>query len=218
MLVLVATLTTPTISLTQEMKRRVGKTFNAYVVTIADGDTVEMIPEGEETPIRVRLEGIDTPELDEPYGRDAMIYTRILLLRKQVRVIGRDVDRYERLVARVTAAGRDASLALLQMGLACHFTQFASDPALAEAAGRARSKGVGFWAARAPKPRCTGLAHVDNAQPGLNFRGNINSRLYHASTCPNANCPNCTRVFSSEEEARAAGFTPAGDCLRKLRN
>ena len=140
----------------QDVRWRVGRTFNAYVVTIADGDTVELIPEGEPDPIRIRLEGIDAPELDEPYGRDAMIYTRLLLLKKRVQVDGRDVDRYQRLVARVTAAGRDVSLALLQMGLACHFTQFRSDAVLADAQAQARNNGTGFWAAKAPKPRCTG--------------------------------------------------------------
>ena len=212
-------------SASQEMRKRVGKPFNGLVVTVADGDTVEVIPEGEPAPIRLRLEGIDTPELDEPYGRDAMIYTRILLLKKRVHVEGHDVDRYERLVARVTTAGRDVSLALLQVGLACHFRQFSSDPALARAAERARSQGSGFWAPSAPKPRCTGAAAKPpaakppaTAPTSLTFRGNVNSRLYHAATCANANCPNCSRVFSSEAEARAAGFTPARDCVRKTRN
>ena len=208
-------------SASQEMRKRVGKPFNGLVVTVADGDTVEVIPDGEQAPIRIRLEEIDTPELDEPYGRDAMIYTRILLLKKRVHIEGHDVDRYERLVARVTTAGRDVSLALLQMGLACHFSQFTSDPALARAAERARAQGSGFWARSAPKPRCTGAAAKPPAgatpQGDLTFRGNVNSRLYHAATCANANCANCTRVFSSEAEARAAGFTPAGDCLRKTR-
>lgn len=210
-------------SASQEMSKRVGKPFNGLVVTVADGDTVEVIPDGEPAPIRIRLEEIDTPELNEPYGRDAMIYTRILLLKKRVHVEGHDVDRYQRLVARVTTAGRDVSLALLQMGLACHFKQFTSDPALAKAAERARAQGSGFWAPSAPKPRCTGAAATKppasaTTQGNLTFRGNVNSRLYHAATCANANCGNCTRVFSSEAEARAAGFTPAGDCLRKGRD
>lgn len=211
-------ITTGTIPVSaQEMKKRVGRPFNAYVVTIADGDTLELIPDGEQRPIRIRLEGIDTPELDEPFGRDAMAYTRVLLFKKRVRVAGRDVDRYDRLVARVTTSGRDASLALLQMGLACHFTQFASDPVLAAAQARARDRGVGFWAPTAPKPRCVGPA-APAAKAGTSFRGNVSSRIYHASSCPNANCRNCTRVFSTEEEAKSAGFAPAGDCTRKLRN
>jgi endonuclease YncB( thermonuclease family) len=200
--------------------QRVGSWFDARVVTIADGDTLELVPAGEATPLRIRLEGVDAPELGEPFSREATTLTRSLLLRQQVRVHGRDVDNYGRLVARVVAAGRDASEALLDAGLACHFTRFANDPVLARAQSRARDQGRGFWAAGAAKPRCTGLsgssrqtAPAARSADGY-FRGNTNSRLYHAASCPNAKCRNCTRLFTSEDEARRAGFKPAGDCLR----
>lgn len=204
---------------------------------MADGDTLELIPSGESKPIRIRLEGIDAPELNETFGREATAFTRRLLDKQPVRVEGRDVDGYGRLVARVIVGGRDASRALLEAGLACHFTRFANDPALATAERQARSTNQGFWSPTADKPRCTGLSTTTKpaATPGgaspkdaagrttrssgrtnsvTTFRGNVSSRLYHAASCPNANCRNCTRVFSSESEARAAGFTPAGDCLR----
>jgi endonuclease YncB( thermonuclease family) len=48
-------------------------------------------------------------------------------------VEGRDVDRYGRLVARVSVRGDDAGTALLLAGLACHFTAYSSDVALANA-------------------------------------------------------------------------------------
>ena len=201
-------------------RARVGTPFDARVVLIADGDTLELIPQGETRRLRIRLEGIDAPEFGEPFSRQATTFTRTLLLKQLVRVEGRDVDRYGRLVARVTASGRDASLALVQAGLACQFSQFANDPVLAEAQARARTAGAGFWSATAPKPRCTGLAPrapgaprpapVAPVAPG--FRGNVDSRLYHLSSCRNANCRNCTRLFASEAEARMAGFKPAGDC------
>lgn len=220
---------------------RVGRPFDARVVIVGDGDTLELIPSGESQPIRIRLEGIDAPELNEPFGREATTYTRRLLYQQQVRVEGRDVDGYGRLVARVLVGGRDASRALLEAGLACHFTRFANDPVLAAAERQARSTNLGFWSPTAEKPRCTGLATTASPDPRAKggtspggtstntgrpspssgrtdsaaaFRGNVNSRLYHAASCPNANCRNCTRVFSTEAEARAAGFTPAGDCLR----
>lgn len=200
-------------------QRRVGSWFDAQVVTVADGDTLELIAAGERATIRIRLEGVDAPELGEPFSREALALARALLLRQQVRVHGRDVDNYGRLVARVVAAGRDASEALIDAGLACHFTRFANDPALARAESRARTQGRGFWAPGAARPRCTGLSAPaqGNAPPRrdapAHYRGNTNSRLYHASTCANANCRNCTRLFATEEEARLAGFKPARDCI-----
>jgi methylphosphotriester-DNA--protein-cysteine methyltransferase len=44
------------------------------------------------------------------------------------------------------------------------------------------------------------------------LHGNVKSRVYHRSSCRNYTCQNCTRVFQSEAEAKAAGFRPAGDC------
>jgi endonuclease YncB( thermonuclease family) len=229
---------------TKPPQDRVGRPFDARVVVVADGDTLELIPSGESQPIRIRLEGIDAPELSEAFGREATAYTRRLLNQQRVRVEGRDVDSYGRLVARVTVGGRDASRALLEAGLACHFTRFANDSVLATAERQARAARQGFWSPAAAKPQCTGLATPagtgtrssasrdagtgsappadtkptarDNVRPKTTaFRGNVNSRLYHAPSCPNATCRNCTRLFSTEAEARAAGFTPAGDCLRR---
>jgi len=38
--------------------------------------------------------------------------------------------------------------------------------------------------------------------------------VFHAPTCTNDNERNCSVVFATGAEAEAAGFKPAGDCLR----
>ncbi|HXG88833.1 MAG TPA: thermonuclease family protein [Vicinamibacterales bacterium] len=197
-------------------QQRVGKTFDATIAVIADGDTLELIPAGEQQRIRIRLEGIDAPELGEVFSREAQMFMRGLLLNQRVRVDGRDVDRYGRLVARVSANGKDASTELLRAGLACH--RYARDGALASAESAARSAGAGFWAAAATKPRCVGLTQPNSSRHATSLtslRGNTSSRLYHAPGCPNYSCKNCTRVFATEAEARAAGFKPSPDCARR---
>ena len=45
----------------------VGRAFDARVVRIADGDTVDAVPAGELRPIRLRLQGVDAPELGEVF-------------------------------------------------------------------------------------------------------------------------------------------------------
>ena len=130
----------------------VGKTFDAIVVRVADGDSIEILPQADRPRLRVRLEGVDAPELGEVFSRDAQRFLRRLVLDRRVTVSGRDVDRYGRLVARVTVAGQDASLELLKVGLACQ--RFATDPVLAAAESRARTAGVGFWAPTASRPQC----------------------------------------------------------------
>ena len=130
----------------------VGKQFDARVVRVADGDTLEAIPSGEARPIRIRLHGIDAPETGEVFSREAQTFLRTLLFDRRVRVEGRDVDRYSRLVARITIAGKDASVELLRVGFACH--AYARDTALANEEAVARLAGRGFWSVTSKKPAC----------------------------------------------------------------
>lgn len=203
-----------------------GKPFDARVIRVGDGDTLEAIPSGEERPVRIRLHGIDTPEIGEAFSREALAFLRTLVFDQRVRVDGRDVDRYNRLVARVIVGTKDASVELLRHGLACQ--AFARDQALANEEALARRSGRGFWSPTAKKPACvqrqatTAAAAPDRSRssnPPLRlaagFRGNVASGLYHASWCPNAQCRNCTRLFSTEAEAKGAGFRPAADCAGK---
>jgi endonuclease YncB( thermonuclease family) len=213
-----------------EVHALVGAHFDARVVRIADGDTVELTPLGQTRPIRIRFQGVDAPEVGEPFSREAQAFVRMLLLNQHVTVDGKDIDRYGRLVARVGAGGKDASLELVKAGLACH--RFAPDPMLARAEATARAAGAGFWASTATKPQCVALTAADRGEtlprsfeprPATRaavagpFHGNVSTHLYHAAACPNFNCRNSTRVFGSEAEALAAGFTPAGDCAKPHR-
>ena len=207
----------------QTIRDLVGAHFEARVIAITDGDTLDAVPAGEKRAIRLRLEGIDTPERGEPFSLEARNFIRVLLFGQTVRAEGRDVDRYGRLVARVRIGDTDASLELLSAGLACHYTAYSSDPTLAGAQNQARLASRGFWALGAAKPRCIAAPQVParakdtstRTQPQTNdaFHGNAVSRVYHAPYCRNFNCPNCKRLFASEEEAKKAGFRPAGDCL-----
>jgi endonuclease YncB( thermonuclease family) len=140
----------------QPLRALIGATFTAHVVSVADGDTLDVRRTGTNTRLRIRLDGIDAPEAGEPFSNVAR--TRVLAFDKAVRIVGRDVDKYDRLVARVivpdTAGDVDVSVALVREGLACYFNVFRSDPVLARAEADARSAGRGFWARDAPKPAC----------------------------------------------------------------
>ena len=138
----------------QHRRELIGKVFDARVVRVGDGDSFEVQLQGETRRLRVRLEGVDAPELDEVFGRESTTFLRGLIADRHVRITGRDMDRYGRLVARVLVNGQDASTAVLRAGLACH--AYARDSALAGEEHRARSAGVGFWGRTAAKPRCAG--------------------------------------------------------------
>jgi len=151
----------------------VNKHFVADVTRVADGDTVEVLmPPARK--VRIRLHGVDTPEAKEPFSNQARTFTRVLMFGRRVTVVGKDVDRYDRLVARITVDNVDASESIIAAGLGCTFRQYVMDPALESALARARNSQRGFWAAGAAKPACvareakrTSAAPLPHARPGL---------------------------------------------------
>ena len=138
----------------QELLSLLGKTVSGTVISIADGDTVRLRLDGRGQIIRVRLEGVDAPERGEPFSVQSRNATRVMLFQKRVQAKATDVDKFDRLVARLSVNGADSSVQLVESGLACHFTRFANDPLLAQAQLAARSAGRGFWATGAGKPAC----------------------------------------------------------------
>lgn len=207
----------PSVQAQQGATDLVGRTVDARVIGVVDGDTLDVLVSNSKRQLRVRLDGIDTPENGEPFSRQAKNFTRVLAFDQQVRVIGKDVDRYERLVARVVAGGMDLSLSIVSAGLACHFLKYSSDDTLAAAESTARSGRLGFWATGAQQPRCVALNRAPLSRSQIiaaGFFGNSNSRVYHSPSCKNAHCKNCTLRFRNEGEAKSAGFRPAGDCLK----
>ena len=123
------------------------------VIGVIDGDTLDILTAGFET-LRVRLSGIDAPEL----GRNAKAALSSLVFARSVAIEWRKRDRYDRVVAKVTLEGRDIALEMLTLGMAWHYTRFESEqPAAdrreyADAQIRARVARRGLWADPAPVP------------------------------------------------------------------
>jgi micrococcal nuclease len=190
--------------------------FTGPVIGVSDGDTITVLRD--RAAVKIRLDGVDCPESAQDFGQRAKQFTATLVFRKTVTVEVRDVDRYGRLVSRVLIAGRDVSLALVQAGFAWHFTQYSKDPELARAELVARSRHAGLWSQPKALPpwefrHPVAQAANDDATAGP-FHGNIGSRVFHRPGCPHYGCKRCTAVFRTKEQAVAAGFRPAGDCLR----
>jgi endonuclease YncB( thermonuclease family) len=196
-------------------------TFEGVVRRVVDGDTIQVARRGGEV-VTVRLAEIDCPEAGQAFGRVALLFTRQLIFDKTVTVKVGSLDRNGRAVAHVALDGRDVGLQLIQAGLAWHYTDFSSDAALAAAEKAARSGRRGLWIDANPtppwvarrRPRATDSARPRAAIEGP-FHGNTRSLVYHHPTCKNAGCRNCTAVFKTEQDARVAGYRPAGDCIRR---
>ena len=139
-----------TLSFPVSTPAQVGETFTASVTRVTDGDTITVARHG--STVRIRLDGIDTPETDQPFGSDATAFTTARVLHQEVTITVRDVDRYGRLVSRVLIAGVDVSVALITAGLAWHYVRYSDDPILARAEADARAVRIGLWNQISPVP------------------------------------------------------------------
>ena len=108
---------------------------------VVDGDTIVLMDK-----TRVRLHGIDTPERDQPYGKqatgalDALIETKILVLEK-------DTDRFGRLVGVLyTAEGLNVNLEMVCSGHAWWYERYAKlDSDLEDCQESAQGARLGLW-------------------------------------------------------------------------
>jgi endonuclease YncB( thermonuclease family) len=125
------------------------------IVGVIDGDTVDLLTDSRVL-IRVRLSGIDAPEKKQAFGNVAKRALSDLAFNRTALVIGHKLDRFGRLVGKISVAGTDVNLRLVQLGLAWHFKKYEREQEpvdrqrYAQAELGARAKRVGLWADKEP--------------------------------------------------------------------
>ncbi len=125
--------------------------FQARVIAVKDGDSIEVIDSNQQHFI-IRLAHIDCPEYSQPYSVAAKRFTSDFCYGKNVTLDQTDTDRYGRLVCEVFVDGKSLNLALVENGLAWHHTRYSDDPDFAEAEEKAREAKIGLWADPDPLP------------------------------------------------------------------
>jgi len=126
------------------------ESFTAEVLKVVDGDTIYV--RGEESVLKLRLWGIDTPERNQPWGAEAADYVRSLAGRQFIKAEVLGIDRYERFVVIVTLPdGNILNEELISAGLAWWYRRYAPDAAHLKALEEdARADGRGLWSRPGP--------------------------------------------------------------------
>lgn len=118
------------------------------VESVHDGDTLTLAGG-----MRVRLYGIDAPELDQPYGPAARDALAALVDGRVVRVIEHVTDRYGRQVSDVVRDGVDVNRHLIAAGAAwCYMRYLPPGDDCPRIEAEARSARRGLWALPNPVP------------------------------------------------------------------
>lgn len=125
--------------------------FTGRVGSVHGDDTLGVLRDGRE--VRVRLYGVDAPELGQAHGSTAKQFTSQRVFGKTVTVKELEQDRYGRTISQVSVGPESLRLQLVQSGNAWWYHWYApKDRELALAEIEARAERRGLWADRSPTP------------------------------------------------------------------
>ena len=124
--------------------------LSGRVLRVGDGDSLEVQVGGKE--VRVRLHQIDTPELNQPWGREAKRALARKVEGRTVRLEPNTVDDYGRLVATVWLGEKDINRELVAQGHAWVFRRYLEDRTLLSVEASAKAAGLGLWSTENPIP------------------------------------------------------------------
>ena len=126
--------------------------FSAQVTGLSDGDIIKVNQAGTEK--KIRLWGIDCPEMNQPFGPQAKKFTHDLALGKTVTVQVLEVDRFKRQVAFIILPdGRNLNQEIVKAGYAWWFVRYAKDDkVLEQLESEAKLNKRGMWAGDNPTP------------------------------------------------------------------
>jgi micrococcal nuclease len=115
------------------------------VVGVHDGDSFTLLT-ANNTQYKIRLNGIDCPELKQDFGNVAKQFTSSLIFGKFVTVQTEKKDRYGRMLGVVVLEnGKVLNEELLRYGYAWHFKKYNNNSKWAKLEINARKNKLGLW-------------------------------------------------------------------------
>lgn len=133
-------------------------TLNGRVVGVSDGDTLTLLEEASNNRYKIRLEGIDSPEKRQAYGKyckqslSDMTYDQIVTVEWKKR------DRYGRIIGKVITAQMDVNLEQINRGCGWHYKKYQHEQNLSDQneyrkiEELARNHRIGLWSEEMPIP------------------------------------------------------------------
>jgi len=207
--------------------------FSAKVVSITDGDTVDVLRSDNFT-YAIRLSGIDAPEHDQAFGTQSTQNLTSMISGKTVTLECENERSYGRLICKILLAnGEDVDLDQVKAGMAWHYKQYedeqspADREAYAAAECAAMKAKLGLWSDPHPvqpqdfrhgtnsplllDPKGCRMSSEPSSGPVV---GNARSHIFEWPGCPYYSdiSPDNRVPFPSPQAAEAAGYRPAHNC------
>jgi endonuclease YncB( thermonuclease family) len=126
------------------------KPFSGKVTAVSDGDTLTVL-DANKVERKIRLEGIDAPEIGQAFGTKAKQALSEKVFNKEVKIAWEKRDRYGRILGHVYDGERWINCELVADGFAWLFTRYSDDKRLGAAEQAARGAMTGLWSDKAPQ-------------------------------------------------------------------
>ena len=98
--------------------------FEGQVIKIIDGDTVYFQAKNDNRYKKLRLVGIDAPEIHQPFGLKSKQCLVNLINNIPVQIISFGEDRYKRTLAKILIENFDINLAMIKEGCAWFYRRY----------------------------------------------------------------------------------------------
>jgi micrococcal nuclease len=92
------------------------RSWEGRVTYVTDGDTLWVQPLSGGAPLKLRLEGLDAPEICQPWGPESQRALSALLQGQPVRVHAKGQDAYGRRLSQIQFQGQDVGQWLVHQG------------------------------------------------------------------------------------------------------
>ncbi len=93
------------------------------VIKVVDGDTIWILPKGGER-VKIRLYGIDAPEMKDSGGKKSKKYLSKLIAGKEVQIKTHGHDKYRRVIGIVYLNGTDINGKMVKDGYARAYLKY----------------------------------------------------------------------------------------------
>ena len=125
------------------------------VVGVSDGDSLTLL-DADQRQHKIRLQGIDAPEIKQAYGQKSKASLSNLVYNKTIQVHAYKKDRFGRTVGQVMLGDIDICLEQARRGMAWHYKDYQDEQSAEDrerydrAEKQAREQGLGLWHDPAP--------------------------------------------------------------------
>lgn len=122
--------------------------LTGYVIKVQDGDSMTVLM-NEDNSVKVRLDGIDAPEIGQDFSQKSKKQLSDLVADKRVTIISKGEDQYGRLLGVVFVGKLNVNEEMVRLGLAWQY-KYNKEPIYLALQEEAQQKRLNIWSAKNP--------------------------------------------------------------------